>query len=344
MLLVLACAACSSSHARYENAAAPHTAQGFQNNYLEQPMVASLLKWQWERLRDGLPKAPANHYQFPLAQPDLAWLKNNHKKTSATWIGHATVLVQLGGVNILTDPIFSERAAPVQWAGPKRKVPPAIALNQLPHIDLVLISHNHYDHLDRNSVLALNAQPGGAPLFLVPLGLQQWMHEQGIRNVQELDWWQGLAFHGLDLHFLPVQHWSARGTHDRFDTLWGGWRVATDAQNKKPFSFFFAGDTGYSKDFADIYQRFGQVDLALLPIGAYEPRWFMKPQHVNPDEAVRIHQDLHARQSLGIHWGTFELSDEALDEPPRALEKAVNAAGLHANAFIVLLHGGMLHF
>ena len=141
-----------------------------------------------------------------------------------------------------------------------------------------------------------------------------------------------------------MQHLSARSLTDRFETLWGGWIARTDAKNAKPFTLFFSGDTGYSKDFADIHRHFGDVDLALLQIGAYEPRWFMQRQHVNPSEAVQIHQDLHAKKSLGIHWGTFELTDESLDEPPRALAEAVSQAGLAPDAFVVVRHGGMLKF
>ena len=346
LLLTLACS--STLHADVDTHAAQsrqhHSQKGFKNNYLNGEMVGSLIKWQWQRLRDGLPKPPAGGYQFKLEKPDLNWLKNNHDVATATWIGHATVLLQIDGINILTDPIFSERASPVQWAGPKRKVAPAINMRELPHIDIVLISHNHYDHLDLNSVLALNTQAGGPPMFMVPLGIKKWMAEQGIKNVQELDWWQNTLISGLTVHFVPVQHWSARGIDDRFETLWGGWIVKNNINTKKPVSVFFTGDTGYSKDFSDIHQRLGAVDLALIPIGAYEPRWFMQAQHVNPAEAVQIHQDLHAKKSLAIHWGTFELTDESLDEPPRALKKAKQQAGLTANEFIVLNHGGMLRF
>lgn len=336
--------ACSSTNPYYDPTKPHHTAQGFKNNYQQGEMVSSLWRWQWERWRDGLPKAPQNGYSFPVEKPDTAWLQNNRSQTTATWIGHASVLVQINGVNLLTDPIFSERASPVQWTGPKRFVPPALTLSELPHIDVVLISHNHYDHLDLGSVLALNAQSGGAPLFLVPLGVKPWMQAQGIKNVRELDWWQQENVAGVELSLVPVQHWSARSVTDRFETLWGGWIARTDKNSPKPFTLFFSGDTGYSKDFADIHRRFGPVDLALLPIGAYEPRWFMQRQHINPAEAVQIHQDLHAKQSLGIHWGTFELTDESLDEPPRALAEAVSKAGLSSDAFVIVRHGGMLKF
>lgn len=339
----LLCIACTSTNSYYDPAKPHHTPQGFRNNYQQGEIGGSFIKWQWERWRDGLPKPPANGYAFPVQRPDVKWLQANRSQAAATWIGHASVLVQMGGLNFLTDPIFSERASPVTWAGPQRKVAPAIAIADLPHIDVVMISHNHYDHLDRDSVLALNAQSGGPPLFLVPLGVKAWMREQGIHNVRELDWWQNLSVSGIDIHFVPVQHWSARGVDDRFETLWGGWFVKSMASQPSS-SFFFAGDTGYSKDFADIYQRLGRVDLALLPIGAYEPRWFMQAQHINPAEAVRIHQDLHAKQSLGIHWGTFELSDEPLDEPPRALARALQEAGITQTRFVVLPHGGMLPY
>jgi N-acyl-phosphatidylethanolamine-hydrolysing phospholipase D len=185
----------------------------FENNYNNLPR-ASLLKWRWERWREGLPKPPANGYHFPMAHPDIAWLKANRSVNTLTWIGHASALLQINGVNILCDPIFSERASPVSFAGPKRKVPPGLTLDQLPHIDIVLISHSHYDHLDKPSVEALNAQAGGAPRFLVPLGIKAWMNDIGITNVQELDWSDETHASGLDIWFVPSQHWSARTPFD----------------------------------------------------------------------------------------------------------------------------------
>ncbi|MGI4812484.1 MAG: MBL fold metallo-hydrolase [Janthinobacterium lividum] len=320
---------------------ARHTADGYQNNYGQLPRE-SMLKWRWERLTHGLPKPPANGYHFPVDHVDVAWLKANRSVDTLTWIGHASALLQLNGVNILADPVFSERASPFSFVGPKRKVPPGLTVDELPHIDIVVISHNHYDHLDTASVEALNRQAGGPPLFLVPLGIQKWMNGKGITNVRELDWGDETHAAGLDIWFVPAQHWSARSLTDRAETLWGGWVIKTPVQAAHPFSFYFAGDTGYSPDFKDIGAKFGGFDLALIPIGAYAPRWFMHGQHVDPAEAVQIFKDVHAKKAVGIHWGTFELGDEPLDEPPRLLLQATRAAGLPDDAFVALRHGQMI--
>jgi L-ascorbate metabolism protein UlaG (beta-lactamase superfamily) len=267
-------------------------------------------------------------------KPDAGFLAANRSEPTLTWIGHATLLVQIGGVNLLTDPHFTERASPVGFAGPKRRVPPALSLAELPHIDAVVISHNHYDHLDAGTVRQLNRQAGGAPRFFVPLGLKAWFAQEGIDNVVELDWWEHIEHMGLDVHLVPVQHWSARTPWDRNRTLWGGWMVEHPS-----LRFFFAGDTGYSKDFADIRGRFGPIDLAAIPVGCYEPRWFMKANHVNPEESLQIHRDLGARRSVGIHWGTFRLTDERLDEPPQKLAQALAAAGVAQEEFFLMKHG-----
>ncbi|WP_443113948.1 MBL fold metallo-hydrolase [Herbaspirillum seropedicae] len=350
-MLAASLGACSSSGKYADPSKSNRTDSGFRNNYA-QPERGSFWKWQWERLTQGLPKPPENHYQFPVLKPDLAWLKDNQRRPSVTWIGHATALVQLGGKNVLTDPMFSQRASPFSFIGPARKAPLPVQISELPHIDVVVISHNHYDHLDRASVEQLNLQPGGPPLFLVPLGLRDWFLALGITNVQEMDWWDKTSLDQLDIHFVPATHWSARGLFDRSETLWGGWVLqAMDCPGKAdttrqspvaPFSVYFAGDTGYSKDFRDIGERFGHFDLALIPIGAYAPRWFMQNQHVDPAQAVLIHQDVHARRSVAIHWGTFELADDALDEAPRELAKAMQAAGLSQEQFVTLKHGETL--
>ena len=196
------------------------------------------------------------------------------------------------------------------------------------------------------SVKALAAQAGGAPLFVVPLGVKAWLADVGIRNAVELDWWQSARVGAVEIVLTPVQHWSGRSLTDRMETLWGGYAIfAPD------FQVFFAGDTAYSKDFADIHARFvarhgaGRgFDLALIPVGAYDPRWFMSAQHVDPTEAVRIHQDLAAERSIGIHWGTFQLTDEPLDEPPQALARAAREAGLSDDAFSVMAVGATRRF
>jgi N-acyl-phosphatidylethanolamine-hydrolysing phospholipase D len=324
----------------------PHHRDGsFQNNHqpFEPKGLVELLRWQWAAWRAGLPPPPAQ--PVPVAAAAVDFIQANAvagagMQPAATWIGHATTLVQAGGLNTLTDPVFSDRASPLSFAGPQRAQPPGLRLDQLPHIDLVLISHNHYDHLDEASVHMLNAQAGGPPLFIVPLGLNAWLADVGIQNAVELDWWQTHRVSGTDVMLVPAQHWSGRGLHDRMRTLWGGFAVMSPG-----FHWFYAGDTGYSRDFADIRARLAPrqgdagFDLALLPVGAYEPRWFMATQHINPAEAVQIHLDLRAKRSLGVHWGTFALTDEAADQPPRDLAAAASAAGLAPGVFKVIAVG-----
>jgi N-acyl-phosphatidylethanolamine-hydrolysing phospholipase D len=354
LLAALACAA--AVHAQDAGGAKPHhTADGFRNPNgagTAKPL-GDLLRWKLDAWRDGLPPEPQQ--PTPVVAPQLQALRANTDPVrrvgaqaahpplpSATWIGHASVLVQSGGLNILTDPVFSERASPVALAGPKRAQPPGIALADLPPIDVVLISHNHYDHLDRPSVVQLNERARGGTLFLVPLGLKAFFNEAGITNVIELDWWDRHLLGGVEFQLVPVQHWSARGLGDRNRTLWGGWAVfAPDLR------WYFSGDTGYSGMFRETREKLaGRMregtlfDLALLAIGAYEPRWFMSAQHMNPAEAVQAQKDLAARRSIGIHWGTFALTDEALDQPPRDLAAARTQAGVPEQDFFVLPVGG----
>ena len=346
---------CATNVNPYYNSAKPHhTPEGFKNNYLDSVTKggAAFFKWQVERLRGGLPKPPET--PTPQVKADLAFIHANAKahgqggntavmQPAITWVGHATMLVQANGLNVLTDPVFSLRASPVQFAGPRRAQPPGLAIADLPKIDVVLISHNHYDHLDAESVKALVNQGWAEPLFIVPLGVKDWFTKLGVTHVRELDWWDSVVEKGVEFNFTPVQHWSARGVGDRSQTLWGGWAVFG-----ADFHWYFSGDTGYSKDFADTQQRFaarqtaalgGGFDIALIAVGAYEPRWFMKEQHVNPAEAVQIHQDLKAKRSVGVHWGTFELTDEPLDQPPRDLAAARKAAGLADDDFFVMAVG-----
>jgi L-ascorbate metabolism protein UlaG (beta-lactamase superfamily) len=310
-----------------------HTGNGFRNVHTTGPR-GGFWKWQWERWRKGLPKTPPGGYRFEVLEPDVAFLKANGRETTITWIGHATLLIQAGGVNILTDPHLSERASPVSFAGPKRVVPPAVSFDELPRIDIVLISHNHYDHLDEGTVKRLASSSGGSPRFFVPLGIKDWFRSRGIDDVREMDWWETEEVLGLSLHFVPTQHWSARSPFDRNETLWGAWVVESPG-----FRFFFCGDGGSSAHFREIARKFGSFDLAAIPIGAYEPRWFMKTAHLNPAEAVKVHQELQSRFSIAIQWGTFVLSDEPLDEPPVRLAEALAEAGLDPGRFVALRHG-----
>jgi N-acyl-phosphatidylethanolamine-hydrolysing phospholipase D len=346
-------AACTTMNADYDAAKRHHRPDGFQNKYapaIDKPRL-DLIRWKIESARAGLPKPPEQ--PTPVVAPDMTFVSANSgsaQQPAITWIGHSTMLVQMGGLHILTDPQFSERASPVQFAGPKRYQPPGIALKDLPRIDVVLLSHNHYDHLDSSSVKGLNDQPGGAPLFIVPLGVKKWFTAQGIANVQQLDWWDKTTVKTpagqVEVHFTPVQHWSARGPGDRHATLWGGYAVfASD------FHMYFSGDTGYSQDFVDTQKYFaaqqtealgGSFDIALIAVGAYAPRWFMKDQHIDPTEAVQIHLDLKAKRSIGVHWGTFELTDESLDQPPKDLAIARSAKNLSREIFDVMAIGQTL--
>jgi N-acyl-phosphatidylethanolamine-hydrolysing phospholipase D len=333
------CAACTliisacHSNPHYSPVKSHHTEDGFRNNYPTPPR-GSFWKWQWERLTKGVPENPEHGYGFPLIKPDSMFLSANRTEPTLTWIGHASFLLQLGGVNVLTDPHLTGRASPVSFAGPKRHVPPALDFDTLPHADVVVISHNHYDHLDLETVQRLNAQRGGAPLFLVPLGLKAWFERQGIERVSELDWWEAVRHMGLTFTLVPVQHWSSRTPFDRDKTLWGGWVI-----EHPRLRAFFGGDFGYSPDLADVGRHFGSFDLAMLPIGAYEPRWFMSVMHVNPEEALRARQDLHARYAVAMHWGTFRMTDELLDEPPRRLAEALARGGVAPEKFFLMKHG-----
>jgi N-acyl-phosphatidylethanolamine-hydrolysing phospholipase D len=326
-----------------------HTAEGFRNNYVDTvtKSLGDVLRWQFDRIRHRLPPAPT--LPIPVQLPDLDFVKRNavagaEMIPAVTWIGHATALVQAGGLNVLTDPIFSHRASPVQFLGPPRAQPPGIALADLPHIDVVLISHNHYDHLDRGSIAALNNQSGGAPLFLAPIGIKAWLERLGIERGVELDWWEKNIHAGVEFHFTPAQHWSGRGLHDRNRTLWGAWAVIA-----RDFHWFFSGDTGYSQDFIDTRRYFadrqtetrgGGFDVALIAVGACLPRWFMRTQHVDLDEAVQIHLDLGAKHSVGVHWGTFALADDPLDQPLHELSRARTLKGVAEEAFFLLPVGG----
>jgi N-acyl-phosphatidylethanolamine-hydrolysing phospholipase D len=266
---------------------------------------------------------------FPVATPALAYPRAGPVDLSATWIGHSSVLLQLGDLNVLTDPVFSQRAFPVQWLGPRRVMDPGLPIDALPPIDLVVLSHNHYDHLDRPAVKRIAAAHPEAQ-WVVPLGLAAYIRPWGVRAIAELNWWQQVEVKGVRITATPARHFSGRGLRDRNRSLWCGFALE---QNGK--RVFYAGDTAYHPAFGAIGSRCGPFDFVMIPIGAYEPRWFMRIVHVDPDEAVQIYQDLvapHRHQPLpvmlGIHWGTFRLTDEPMDEPPRRTTARWRAAGL----------------
>lgn len=305
-----------------------------------------VLRWMLQRRRARLPRPP----QAPIrgTTPDLGFVHANRTEPAWTWIGHASGLLQIGGANLLFDPVFSRFASPVPFAGPRRHQPPGLQLAELPTIDAVLLTHNHYDHLDVRSVRAVARQAGGAPRYLVPRGLGRWFQRNlprvagRVPEIDEFAWDDGRVLpvgDGLEVHFLRVQHWSNRTGFDRNASQWGSWAIL-----HPEFRFWFGGDFGYSDEPRQIGARFGAFDAAAIPIGAYEPRWFMRPQHVNPDEAVQAMLDVNAREAVAIHWGTFSLTDEPLDEPPKALAAALAARGLPADRFRVLQHGETRRF
>ena len=266
-----------------------------------------LLKWQFTAEKGSWPEEVKNK-KYPR-------VSLTNQKAVLTFIGHASFLIQVPGVNILTDPIFSERASPVRFAGPKRVRNPGIEIQDLPKIDVVLVSHNHYDHLDIESLKTLHKISN--PLIVVPLGDKDLLEKAGIGNVLELDWWQNVHIKDVKLTFTPSHHWSARSLFDKCESLWGAFFITTPKAK-----IYFGGDTGYDTHFLQTKEKLGVPDIALIPIGAYEPRWFMKSHHLNPEEAVRAHKDLESKLSFGMHMMTFQLSDESYEAPVEELEKA----------------------
>ncbi len=298
----------------------------FFNPYAPQPKSLQDVR-RWRRTRQ---KAPwPDHIEDPLCPPPG---RVAHDRIGVTFIGHSTFLLQIGGIAVLTDPIWSVRCSPVRFAGPRRARPPGQSLDALPGVELLLVTHNHYDHMDLPTLRQVRRR--WAPPVATGLGNARHLAKAGIRSAVELDWWQSTELAGARLTYVPAQHFSSRGLHDRNQCLWGGFVIEAGGA-----VVYFAGDSGYCPHFAEIGRKFPRIDLALLPIGAYEPRWFMRQQHVNPEEAVRAHLDLRPRRSLGMHFGTFQLTDEAIDAPVSALQDARSRAGVAEADFAVLAFG-----
>lgn len=311
---------------------AHHAGKGrFRNPWPDsQPPAWSKILRLMGEYRAGLRSSPPPpHGSFPVATPEIVYPRRTDGSSTATWIGHSTVLLQLGQINVLTDPMFSTHAFPVQGLGPRRVMDPAVKIDELPPLDVVLLSHSHYDHLDRPSVKRLaRAQPQAR--WVVPCRLGAYIRAWGVREVVELDWWQEEKVGEVKVTATPARHFSARRAGDRNRTLWCGF-----ALEYAGVKVLFTGDTAYHPEFVQVGERCGPFDFVMIPIGAYDPRWFMHVVHVNPEEAVQIYRDLtvaHAGAAhplmLGIHWGTFRLTSELMDEPPRRTAARWRAVGL----------------
>jgi L-ascorbate metabolism protein UlaG (beta-lactamase superfamily) len=307
-----------------------HVEGGFRNtdpDFQEAAFTKTFL-WSVGRLGSLLSKPTGD---VPRLYNDGTIFKQN-KPYTITWIGHSTCFIQLEGLNILTDPVWSDHIGPVRWAGDVRSTDPGIPLDKLPGVDVVLISHNHYDHLDETTILALAKNPNIR--FFVPLRLRDWFEDRGISNVEELDWWEGVTYKGVKIICMPAQHYSGRWMTDKNTTLWCSWVIMGNGRR-----LYFGGDSGYFRGFAEIGKRFGPFDLALLPIGAYEPRELMKPVHMNPADAIQAYVDLRAKKMLGIHWGTFKQTDEPLEEPPKKLQEEIEKRHLDKDQFLIFMIG-----
>lgn len=289
--------------------------------------IADVITWQRTRNRAAWPeRVPLERYEPPPAGVEPG-------RVSVTFIGHSTFMLRTADAVILTDPVFTTHAGPFGRLGPRRVRPPAIPLDDLPLPDIVLVSHNHYDHLQPSSLR--RCAHGAEPIYVTPLGLGPYLRDLTLENVIELDWWQETDLGGgRRVTCVPAQHFSARTPFDRNRTLWAGFVLQSADE-----TIYFAGDSGYGPHFKEIGRRFPSIDVALLPIGAYEPRWFMRPVHVNPAEAVQAHVDIGPRVSLGMHFGTFQLTDEAIDEPLLALGRALDERGIPDEEFTTLDFG-----
>lgn len=311
----------------------PHFSKGrFSNPFpaYEGQRLLHHVQWMWNRrhtkalsptkeeLHDALYIAPPKEHNMHHTP------SHNSQTIHLTWMGQSTMLVQMGGLNIVTDPMFSDICSPVSFYGPKRLVAAPYTPASLPPIDVIVVSHDHYDHLDLPSV----RQIGNTPKWFVPHGMGKWLGSVGITNVVELGWWQSASYKGVEFIATPAQHWSGRSPFDQWCSLWCGWAI--HAPKSK---FYFCGDSGYCPAFQQIGEELGPFDLAALPIGGYEPEWFMKSHHMSPREAVQTHIDVKSKKSFAMHWGTFVFTDEHVLDPPKQLLEAAIKSGVDTFSF-----------
>jgi L-ascorbate metabolism protein UlaG (beta-lactamase superfamily) len=292
-----------------------------------------LFKWRMGMSPEKAQPRPSMAPYIPqYAPPDLEKIKHpDPTKIQITWVGHSTFLIQVAGINIITDPIWSERASPIPWLGPKRHARPGITLADLPKIDVVLISHTHYDHLDRPTIKKL----GAVPHFILPPNVASWFAQLGITNTTELLWWSDKEISHIKITAVPANHWSKRNLFGTSDAGWSGYMIESPAG-----AIYFAGDTGYHEEyFKAIGKKFSRIDVGLIPIGAYYPEWIFGRYYVNPNEAVKVHQEVGAQKSIGMHWGTFKLTEEPMAEPPVLLATEAAAAGLDGDEFTAMKIG-----
>lgn len=285
-------------------------------------------RWREDRLRKLRNKGYGS--VVPNVVPDLRFLQHNRNETSLTWIGHSTFLIQMAGLNIVADPVWARR-----MAFRKRMTPPGIELSDMPSVDVVLISHSHYDHLHMSSLRRLK----GPKKMIVPAGLKRKLLLRGFLQAQELHWWEDVSHHGVKFTFVPAQHWTRRNPWDMNTSHWGGWVMECDHGP----TVYFAGDSGYFRGFAEIGRKF-DIDVALLPIGAYDPEWFMSSQHVSPEEALQAFLDLKARHFVPMHYGAFKLSDDTPIEALQRLETARRSLGIPEHKICLLRHGETMRF
>ena len=275
---------------------------------------------------------------IPLSIPSFSPVNLQDNEVNLTFINHASFLIQLKNLTILTDPIFSERAGPGGWLGPKRVRQAGIKFDELPQVQVILISHNHFDHMDMPSLIKLNKK--FKPLFIVPLGNKKYLQKNAIQNVIELDWWEKHTLNATQsITIVPAQHWSRRSFMDTNAALWGGFWLTSQSLN-----IYFSGDTGYSDHFKNIHKTLGAPDISLLPIGAYLPEWFMRASHLNPEEAVLAHIDLKSKLSIAMHHRTFKLSHEEIDAPASELLNSLKKHGIDIELFKIPENGDNIFY